>query len=235
MGDLICIVDDDGAFGSAIARLLRLHGYEVAQYESADTFLEALQIGVYPTCILLDVKLPGLSGPELQQRLSELDATFPVIFVTGYGDVPMAVRAIKAGAEDVLTKPVSENTLIETINLAMTNSRKQRARREWQQETRTLLKGLTPREREVFEQVVRGKANKQTARDLGITERTVKAHRHRIFEKMHARTLADLVSLAERLELLSRRDDEKPRSPGARPLREDDCTPGQYRPSDTGC
>lgn len=210
MGDLICIVDDDNAFRSAIARLLRLRGYEVVQYESADLFLEGLQAGVDPVCILLDVKLPGLSGPELQQRLSELGATFPIVFLTGHGDVPMTVKAIKAGAEDVLTKPVSEHALVAAINLAVANSQKQRAKREWRQEARTLLNSLTPREREVFERVVRGKTNKQTAHDLGISERTIKAHRHRIFEKLRAETLADLVSLAERLDVLAQSEDTTP-------------------------
>lgn len=210
MGDLICIVDDDDAFRSAIAKLLRFRGYEVVQYESAGVFLEGLQAGVDPVCILLDVRLPGLSGPGLQQRLSELGATFPIIFLTGHGDAPTIVKAIKAGAEDVLTKPVSEQTLVEAITLAVANSQKQRAKREWRQEARTLLNSLTPREREVFERVVRGKANKQTARDLGISERTVKAHRHRIFEKLRAETLADLVSLAERLDVLSQSENGTP-------------------------
>ena len=209
MRELICIVDDDSAFCSAITRLLQLRGYEAAYYGSADCFLRALTAGVHPDCILLDVRLPDLTGPELQQRLSALGATFPVIFLTGYGDVPTTVRAIKAGAEDVLTKPVSEQTLIEAINLAMRNSLKHRVRQEWRREALALLNGLTPREREVFDRVVRGKANKQTARELGITERTVKAHRQRIFEKLNSKNLADLVSFAERLEILSPVDEGK--------------------------
>ncbi|MBX3584886.1 MAG: response regulator transcription factor [Rhizobiaceae bacterium] len=207
MHELICIVDDDKAFGSAIARLLQLRGYEVAQYGSSDAFLCALKEGVQPACVLLDVRLPDLSGPDLQQRLSELGVSFPVIFLTGYGDVPTTVRAIKAGAEDVLTKPVAEQTLIEAIGGAIRNSLKHRARQEWRQQALTLLNGLTPREREVFDCVVRGSPNKQTARNLSITERTVKAHRQRIFEKLHAKNLTDLVSLAERLEILSPSED----------------------------
>jgi FixJ family two-component response regulator len=197
--DLICIVDDDTSFRTAIARLLQLRGYDVAGYESADHFLKALQEGVEPACILLDMKLPGLSGPGLQEHLSQLGSSFPIIFVTGHGDVPTAVKAIKGGAEDVLTKPVSEQALTSGIKQALANFTAERTKREWLKGARSMLESLTPREREVFEYVVRGKMNKQTAHELGITERTIKAHRQRIFEKFGARTVADLVSLAERL------------------------------------
>lgn len=203
MTDQICIVDDDDSFRSAISRLLRLRGYEVAQFASADDFLVEVRKGLFPDCVLLDISLPGLSGPGLQERLAELGCSFPIIFVTGVGDVPTTVRAIKAGAEDVLTKPVSERTLVEGIRSAIGNMRGERSKREWRRSAHTLLESLTPREREVFECVVRGKSNKQAGRELGITERTIKAHRQRIFEKLHARTVADLVSLAERLDLLS--------------------------------
>lgn len=203
MTDLICIVDDDASFRAATARLLRLRGYDVAQFASADDFLVEVRRGVDPGCVLLDISLPGLSGPGLQQRLTELGCSFPIIFVTGFGDVPTTVRAIKAGAEDVLTKPVSEQALMEGIENALARLRGDRSKREWRRSAHALLESLTPREREVFECVVRGKSNKQAGRELGITERTIKAHRQRIFEKLHARTVADLVSFAERLDLLS--------------------------------
>lgn len=202
MSDLICIVDDDTSFRTAIARLLDLRGYRVAQFGSANAFLDELRKGVDPACMLLDVRLPDLSGPALQEQLADLGSSLPIIFLTGFGDVPTTVRAIKAGAEDVLTKPVSEQTLVESIQRAIASSQQQRTKKEWRKSARTLVDSLTPREREVFERVVRGKSNKHAARELGITERTVKAHRHRVFEKLRVRTVADLVSLAERLELL---------------------------------
>ena len=203
MTDLICIVDDDDSFRAAIARLLQLRGYDVTQFATADDFLVEVRKGIEPDCVLLDISLPGLSGPALQERLVELGCSFPIIFVTGFGDVPTTVRAIKAGAEDVLTKPVSEQALIDGIKSALAHLHRDRSNREWRRGAHALLETLTPREREVFECVVRGKSNKQAGRELGITERTIKAHRQRIFEKLHARTVADLVSLAERLDLLS--------------------------------
>lgn len=206
MTDLICIVDDDVSFRAAVARLLELRGYDVVQFGSADSFLEGMREGADPSCMLLDVRMPGLSGPALQERLAESNCSFPIIFLTGFGDVPTTVRAIKAGAEDVLIKPVPERVLIEVIERALANFQSGRSKREWRKSARALLQSLTPREREVFEFVVRGRANKQAARELGITERTIKAHRQHIFQKLHARTVADLVSLAERLDLLSQSD-----------------------------
>jgi FixJ family two-component response regulator len=203
VGDLICIVDDDHAFRAAIARLLRLRDYQVAEYGSADDFLGDLREGVDPSCILLDVRLPGLSGPKLQEHLTDIGASFPIIFLTGYGDVPMTVKAIKAGAEDVLTKPVSARDLFDCIDRALANFQQERLKREWRKGARDLLDSLSPREREVFEYVVRGKVNKQTGYELGITERTIKAHRQRIFQKLHVKTVAELVSLAERLGALT--------------------------------
>ena len=202
MSLLIHIVDDDDDFRAAIARLLQLHGYVVAEYPSADNFLERVRSDAEAGCILLDVGLPGLSGPDLQARLTELGSPFPIIFLTGHGDVPTTVRAIKAGAEDFLTKPVSQQALLDSIGRAFARYEVERTRREWMKGARSLLDTLTPREREVFEFVVRGRMNKQTARALGITERTIKAHRQRIFDKLGAQTIADLVSLAERLGIL---------------------------------
>ena len=202
MSQLIHIVDDDESFRAAIARLLRVHGYTVAEYASADDFLEHIPSSAEAGCVLLDVSLPGLSGPDLQARLAERGSLFPIIFLTGHGDVPMTVRAIKAGAEDFLTKPVSQQALLDSIRRAFAHYEAERPRQQWMREARSLVDKLTPREREVFEFVVRGKMNKQTAHALGITERTIKAHRQRIFDKLGARTIADLVSLAERLGIL---------------------------------
>ena len=203
MSQMIHIVDDDAPFRAATARLLRLRGYAVAEYPSAENFLEHVGSGGEAGCVLLDVSLPGLSGPDLQARLTKLGSLFPIVFLTGYGDVPMTVRAMRAGAEDVLTKPVSQQALVDSIERAFAHYETEHTRQEWVRDARSRLETLTPREREVFEFVVRGKINKQTAHALGITERTIKAHRQRIFDKLGARTIADLVSLAERLGVLA--------------------------------
>ena len=213
MGETIHIIDDDDRFRGAIARLLSLRGYDVAQYGSADEFLARLGQGLGAGCILLDIRLPGLSGTGLQERLAQLGALFPIIFLTGYGDVPTTVKAIKAGAEDVLTKPVSEQDLLAGIRNALASFEADRTRQERLRRSRALLDALTPREREVFDFVVRGKMNKQAAHELGITERTIKAHRQRIFEKLGTKTVADLVSFAERLGVVA----EPPLVESARP------------------
>ncbi len=202
MSYMIHIVDDDEAFRTAIGRLLRAHGYNTAEYQSADSFLEQARHGMEAGCIVLDVRLPGLSGPDLQTRLTAAGDPFPIVFLTGHGDVPTTVRAIKAGAEDVLTKPVPGPVLLDSIARAFQRYDSEQTQREWLKSARSLLDTLTVREREVFEHVVRGRLNKQTAQSLGITERTIKAHRQRIFEKLSARSVADLVSMAERLGLL---------------------------------
>ena len=203
MSNLVYIVDDDSHFRAAVGRLLKLRGYEVAEYESANKFLECVSEAAKPGCVLLDIKMPGLSGPELQSQLSEIGSSLPIIFLTGYADVPTTVRAIKTGAYDFLTKPVSEQALIETIKGAFARLEAERPKNEWMNSARLRLDTLTPREREVFEYVVRGVMNKETAHKLGITERTIKAHRQRLFEKLGAKTVAELVSIAERLGLLS--------------------------------
>jgi len=200
---LVHIVDDDASFRSSIGRLLRVCGYEVATYESAEQLLERPPDDARPSCILLDVKIPGLSGPELQQRLAELGSTLPIVFLTGHGDVPTTVRAIKAGAEDFLTKPVPKDKLIDAIERAVARSRATRERSDQLTALRTLISTLTPRERQVFEQVARGKMNKQVAHDLGTTERTIKAHRQKVMEKLHAESLAELVLIAERFGILT--------------------------------
>jgi len=153
-------------------------------------------------CILLDVRIPGLSGPELQGRLSELGSTLPIVFLTGYPDVPTTVRTIKAGAEDFLTKPVSSDELLRAIERAIAHHEAARGLKSKLDIIRAHISRLTPREREVFELVVRGKTNKQIANALGATERTIKAHRQRVMEKMQVQSLAELVSLADRVGIL---------------------------------
>jgi RNA polymerase sigma factor (sigma-70 family) len=201
---LIHIVDDDASFRTTTGRLLRVCGYDVVMYESAEQLLERLPDDTHPSCILLDVKMiPGLSGPELQDRLAELGSTLPIVFLTGHGDVSTTVRAIKAGAEDFLTKPVSKDKLIDAIERALARSRAMREKSDQFTALRALISALTPRERQVFEQVARGKMNKQIALELGTTERTIKAHRQKVMEKLRAESLAELVLIAERFGILA--------------------------------
>ena len=148
------------------------------------------------------MRIPGLSGPELQDRLSELGSTLPIIFLTGYPDIPTTVRAIKAGAEDFLTKPVSSDELLHAVERAIARHEVTLRQKSRLDVVRARIATLTPRERQVFELVIRGKTNKQAASALGGTERTIKAHRHRVMEKMQVRSLAELVSLAERVGVL---------------------------------
>ncbi len=202
MPGLIHVVDDDDSFRTAIERRLKLAGYDVATYASAQALLDAPPDGGEPSCILLDVQIPGLSGPDLQNRLVAAGSTMPIIFLTGHADTPTTVRAIKAGAEDFLTKPVSSEQLLDAIERALTRQNVSRAHRGKLDAFRSHLAKLTPRERQVFEFIVRGKINKQIAHELGTTERTVKAHRHQVMEKMQVQSLAELVSVAERLGML---------------------------------
>lgn len=196
------VVDDDDSFRTAMERRLKLAGYEVATYPSAQHLLDCLPDDNEPGCILLDVRIPGLSGPELQGRLNEIGSTLPIVFLTGYADTPTTVRTIKAGAEDFLTKPVESAELLAAIERALARHRAARSEREKLDEMRALVAALTPRERQVFDQVVRGKLNKQIAHDLGTTERTIKAHRQKVMEKTKVQTLAELVRIAERLDVL---------------------------------
>ena len=202
MRGLIHVVDDDMSFRTAIERRLKLAGYDVATYASAHALLDASPNDDQPGCILLDVRIPGLSGPDLQSQLIQQGSTLPIIFLTGHADTPTTVRAIKAGAEDFLTKPVSSELLLDAIERAMAHQNATRAQRGRLDTFRTHLAALTHRERQVFDLIVRGKINKQIAHELGTTERTVKAHRHQVMEKMQVHSLAELVSIAERLGML---------------------------------
>ena len=154
-------------------------------------------------CILLDVRIPELSGPELQKRLSELGSTLPIIFLTGHPDIPTTVRTIKAGAEDFLTKPIPSDQLLQAVGRAIAHHNETRGLKSKLDMVRAHIAALTPRERQVFALIIRGNTNKQVARALGGTERTIKAHRHRVMEKMQVQSLAELVSLAERAGVMS--------------------------------
>jgi FixJ family two-component response regulator len=197
------VVDDDASFRTAIERRLKRAGYDVAIYLSAQQLLDRMPDEGQSGCILLDVRIPDLSGPELQVRLGELGSTLPIVFLTGYADIATTVQTIKAGADDFLMKPVSSGRLLHAIEHAMTQHNVGRDARRKLDVHRELVTTLTPRERQVFERVVRGKINKQIAHQLGATERTIKAHRHRVMEKMKVQSLAELVSVAERLGILS--------------------------------
>jgi RNA polymerase sigma factor (sigma-70 family) len=201
---VVHIIDDDASFRNSTGRLLRACGYAVETYESAEQLLKRLPDDPPPGCILLDVKMPGVSGPELQTRLNGVASTLPIIFLTGHADIPTTVQVIKAGAEDLLTKPVAKERLVEVIELALAHSRTARDKHEQLDGVRNLVGKLSPRESQVFERVVRGKMNKEIARELGTTERTIKAHRHRVMEKIQVTSLAELVMLAERLGILAR-------------------------------
>jgi FixJ family two-component response regulator len=203
MSGTVHVVDDDASFRKAAERRLKKAGYDVVTYADAGQLLDRLPDESQPGCILLDVRIPGLSGPELQRRLSELGLTLPIIFLTGYADVRTTVQTIKAGAEDYLTKPIASERLLQAIEQAIAHQKLLRGSRNKLDALRSQIGLLTPRERQVFELVVRGKINKQIAVQLGATERTIKAHRHRVMEKMQVQSLAELVSIAERAGILA--------------------------------
>ena len=184
-------------------RRLKQAGYEVVIYPSALDLLVNLPAESVPSCILLDVRIPGFDGPELQKRLAELGSTMPIIFVTGNPDIPTTVRAIKAGADDFLIKPVASADLLRAIEKALAHHRTLHDLKDKLDSVRARVGRLTPREREVFELVVRGEQNKQIAWAIGCTTRTVKSHRHSLMEKMQVKSLAELVSIAERIGIAS--------------------------------
>jgi len=191
------IVDDNATFRKAIERRLKQLGYETSTYPSAQDLLDRLPSDNVPSCILLDVRLPGMSGPELQERLKELGSTLPIIFLSGYSDIPTTVRTMKAGGEDFLIKPVSSDDLLQSVEGAIARHKAALKSKQTLKAVLSLTATLTPRERQVFELVVRGNSNKMVGRALGCTERTIKAHRHRVMEKMQVKSLAELVSIAE--------------------------------------
>ena len=203
MQGLVHIIDDDLSFLTAMERHLKHAGYEVAVYASAQALLDRLRSDdSVPGCILLDVRIPGIDGLALQKRLKELGSTLPIVFVSGHVDIPVTVRALKDGAEDFLTKPVTSDDLLTAIERAFARRRAFREQQTKLDVVRALIAKLTPRERQVFELIVAGKTNKQIGSILGATERTIKAHRHGVMEKMQVRTLAELVSVAERVGVL---------------------------------
>jgi FixJ family two-component response regulator len=195
---VIRVVDDDQAFRTAITRLLKAGGYEVRSFGSAGDFLLEEEDS-RPGCVLLDLRMPGPDGLDLQAAISRRPDPLPIVFLTAHGDVPASVRAMKGGAEDFLLKPVKRETLFAAIQAALARDTKGRAAREERDEVRRRYEALSPRERDVLAHVVAGRLNKQIASALGTSERTVKAHRARVMIKMGASSVADLVRSADRI------------------------------------
>jgi len=196
---IVFVIDDDAAVRKALDSLIRSVGLPVQVFGSAQEFLQSKRPNV-PSVLVLDIRLPGISGLDFQRELTEANITIPIIFITGHGDIPMSVRAMKAGAVEFLEKPFKEQGLLDAIHLAL---ERDRTRREREAEIAVLQereKLLTPREHEVVRMVVRGMLNKQIAAELGTAENTVKVHRSRAMEKMQAQSLADLVKMVERLQ-----------------------------------
>src|SRR3984885_15802103 len=199
---IVFVVDDEPAICLSLQRLLRSVGLEAQTFPSAQEFLGAKRPDG-PGCLGLDVRLPGLSGLDLQQELLDAKVDLPIIFITGHGDIPMTVRAMKAGAVEFLTKPVRDQDLIDAIQHGIEKHRAVRLERAKVNEFKTLYDSLTAREREVFSLVARGLLNKQIAAQLGVAEKTIKVHRGQVMHKMKAESLADLVRIGEKLALTS--------------------------------
>ena len=195
---VVYLLDDEPSMLRALSRLLRLHDFTVMAFESVAEFFDFQRDGA-PACLVLDIQMPDLDGLEVQERLAETHDTIPIIFLTGRGDIPISVRAMKAGAEDFLTKPVDGEELVRAVNAALESARTKRAAEEEVAELRKRLDQLTPRQREVFEYVIAGKMNKNIAAELGTGEQNVKIHRRRVMRKMGVKSLAELVRSAERL------------------------------------
>jgi FixJ family two-component response regulator len=195
---VVYVVEDETAMRNAVSGLLRSVGLNVITFGSADDFLETKYLDI-PGCLVLDIRLPGLSGLGLQRRLAEIGVDLPIIFITGYGDIPMAVQAMKYGAVELLTKPFRDQDLLDAIKQALDRDRFSRREKTEKTELRRRFESLTHRENEVMRLVTAGNLNKQIAAELGISEVTVKIHRGKVMRKMQAGSLAALVDMAKRL------------------------------------
>jgi RNA polymerase sigma factor (sigma-70 family) len=190
----VFIVDDDQAIRHAMEFLMRSVGLKYEIFHSADDFLTSFS-DEKPGCLVLDIRMPGLGGLELQEKLIEMGSALPIIFITGHGDVPMAVEAMQKGAVDFIQKPFRDQDLLDRIGEALKTDQERRSKRQEHAEVQTRIDKLTKREREVLDLVVTGKPNKVIAYELGVSQRTVEIHRARVMEKMQARSLADLVRM----------------------------------------
>lgn len=194
----IAIVDDDPAVLRSLARLLAVHGYHVRAFGSPESLLEEIEV-FGPDCVIADLSMPGLNGLELQERLDEMGLRYPIVFVTGHGDIRASVLAMRGGAVDFLTKPYDQQHLLDAVGRAMSRTWHSRVEAERRSSVRLRLESLTEREREVFHQVAVGLLNKQIAAILGISEKTVKVHRARMMRKMGVRSVAQLARMAEQI------------------------------------
>ena len=194
----VFVVDDDTSVRTALKRLIKSLGFKVETFDSAQAFLKH---GPHdgPACLVLDIRMPGMSGIELQEQLTDTGLGMPIIFITGHGNIPMSVKAMKAGAVDFIEKPFEDQNLIDAINVAIKKNMKFRTEQAEIKDLQQRVDSLTPREHEVFILVASGMLNKQIAFDLGMSEKTVKVHRARVMQKMKAESLADLVRIAERI------------------------------------
>jgi FixJ family two-component response regulator len=195
---LVFVIDDEELVRRGLSRLLRAAGYRVETFASAREFLDR-DTGMDVGCLVLDVQMPDLNGMELQEALTEAGRRLPIVFITGHGDIPTSVRAMKAGALDFLSKPFHEKDLLEAIDRGLESAQQLSAEKEVTDEVRTRLAALTPREHEVMLHVITGAPNKQIAASLGTTEKTIKVHRGRVMHKLEVESVADLVRLCEKV------------------------------------
>ena len=202
VSEVVFVIDDDASMRAAIQRLLGAVGISVETFVSGQEFLKS-NLPDVPSCVVLDVRLPGSSGLDLQRDMAEQGIQIPVIFITGHGDIPMSVRAMKAGAVEFLTKPFRDQDLLDAISQALARDRAARRQRAELAELRSHHDLLTAREREVMALVVVGLLNKQIAGELGTSEKTIKVHRGQVMQKMQANSLADLVHMANKLDINS--------------------------------
>ena len=201
---VVFVVDDDASVRSSLKFLMSSVGLQVESFDSANALLKR-KLPDGPSCLVLDVRLRGLSGLDFQRELAARNCHMPIIFITGHGDIPMSVRAMKAGAVEFLTKPFRDQDLLDAVRIALEKDRERRERNREVSDLKERFNSLTPREQEVMSMVVSGKLNKQIADQLGTSENTIKVHRSRTMEKMHAQSLAELVVMMETLKRLPKK------------------------------